>query len=552
MARRLPGTPRLELRAGCAVARSGEVPELEAPFTDAAVLERMKRPAPAALASFDEERRELLLAVDPFGIATLYIHRTPAGVVFGSKLAALLEHDDVRREVDPQAIYHYVYFHVVPGPHGIFRGVERLEPGECALFREGEIVRRRYWKPRYEESGASEAELAEEFRRRVRKAVRSSLEGVEGRVGAFLSGGTDSSTVVGALGELQAGPPRAYSIGFRIEGYDETSYARIAAAHFRAEHHEYVVTPDDVADALPLLARAYDEPFGNASAIASYNCARLARNDGTSTLLGGDGGDEIFGGTERYARQAVFERYQLVPRVIRKRVLEPLLGTSRENGFVLTRKARSYVAQANTPLPDRLEAYNFVTRMTPEAIFEPGFLSAVSTGEPLELLRTSFAGAETSSTLNRLLYLDLKFTLADNDLRKVGTTCEMAGVDVRYPFLDFELVEFANRIPPGLKLKGGKLRYLFKRASEGFLPEAILEKSKHGFGVPVGRWMRDHPPLREIGHDCVGSLANRGVIRRDFAAKLLELHQGEHVDYYGVMVYVLTMLELWYRDHTGN
>jgi asparagine synthase (glutamine-hydrolysing) len=502
-----------------------------------------------ALALFDKEKRELLLAVDRFGIQTLYVSRTPYGVAFASTLGALRRLPGFRWEVDPQSVFNYVYFHMVPAPRGIFRGIERLDPSEYLLARGGEVVRRRYWKPRYDESAASEAEFAEEFRIRVRAAVRSCLSGAAGKVGAFLSGGTDSSTVVGVLGELTGEAPRAYSIGFRTEGYDETSYARIAAKHFGADHHEYVVSPGDVMEALPLLAEAYDEPFGNASAVASYYCARMAREDGVSTLLGGDGGDEIFAGNERYATQQIFEYYARLPGVVRRGLLEPILGLAPANGLGLLRKAKGYVRKATTPLPDRLEDYNFVNRMEPEVIFTPELLSRVRPEEPLELLRRSYAEAETSSVLNRLLYLDIKFTLADNDLRKVGGTCAMAGVDVLYPFLDPDLVDFANRIPPRLKLKGTKLRYLFKRASEGFLPPEILKKKKHGFGVPVARWMRDETPLRELAYESLRSLVKRGYLRDDFVRNLIELHQGEHADYYGVMVYVLSMLELWHRKH---
>jgi asparagine synthase (glutamine-hydrolysing) len=309
------------------------------------------------------------------------------------------------------------------------------------------------------------------------------------------------------------------------------------------------VSPKDVEAALSLLAEAYDEPFGNASAVASYYCARMAREDGVSTLLGGDGGDEIFAGNERYATQAVFEYYALLPKVLRRGLLEPILRIAPANGLGVVRKAKGYIRQATTPLPDRLEAYNFVNRMAPDAIFAPDFLSKVRREEPIELQRRSYAEAETASVLNRLLYLDIKFTLADNDLRKVGGTCAMAGVDVLYPFLDPDLVDFANRIPPGLKLKGTKLRYLFKRASAGFLPDEILTKKKHGFGVPVARWMRDVPALRDLAYESLRSLSKRGYLRDDFVRDLVALHQGEHADYYGVMVYVLTMLELWHRKH---
>jgi asparagine synthase (glutamine-hydrolysing) len=371
-------------------------------------------------------------------------------------------------------------------------------------------------------------------------------------VGAFLSGGTDSSTIVGVLRELAGDAPHAYSIGFAIEGYDESSYARIAAAHFGADHHQYVVTPEDVERSLPRIAAAYDEPFGNSSAVASYHCAELARADGVDAMLGGDGGDEIFAGNARYAKQAVFDYYRRLPASLRRSVIEPVLRILPENGFAPLRRAQSYVRQANIPLPDRLEEYNLINRMTPAAVFAPSFLAGVRTDEPIELLRRSFAEPETTSNLNRLLYLDIKFTLADNDLRKVSGTCEMAGVDVQYPFLDRELVDFANRVPPAIKLRGTRLRYFFKRASEGFLPDEILKKRKHGFGVPCGRWMRDRPALRELAYDSLRSLEKRGYLRESFVSNLIRLHQSDHADYYGVMVYVLTMLELWHRTHLDS
>jgi asparagine synthase (glutamine-hydrolysing) len=513
-----------------------------------ALLSELRGDGPLVI--LDKRKQEVLLASDRFGVHTLYFCSRGSCVVFATKAGALAAHPDVSREIDPQSIFNYVYFHMVPGPRGVFRGLERLEPGEYALVNGREVRRARYWTPRYEDASPStEADLAEEYRSRIRVAVRSCLSSARGKVGAFLSGGTDSSTIVGVLRELTGEAPHAYSIGFAIEGYDESSYARTAATHFRADHHQYVVTPKDVEAALPRIAEAYDEPFGNSSAVASYHCAELARADGVGTMLGGDGGDEIFAGNERYAKQAVFDYYLRMPAALRHLVVEPLLGILPTNGFSPLRKAQSYVRQANTPLPDRLEEYNFVTRMTPAAVFPPEFLASSRPEEPLDLLRRSFAEAETRSDLNRLLYLDLKFTLADNDLRKVSGTCEMAGVDVLYPFLDRDLVDFANRVPPGLKLKGTKLRYFFKRASNGFLPDAILKKRKHGFGVPCGRWMRDYAPLRDLSYDCLRSLEKRGYLRETFVSNLMERHQSEHADYYGVMVYVLTMLELWHRKH---
>lgn len=505
-----------------------------------------------SIALLDLEKPELLLAVDRFGIRTLYFRRKGANLIFASTVASLAAHPDVESDldVDLQSVFNYVYFHTVPGPRGIYREMERLDPGEYLRAAPGVIEKKRYWTPSYrEQSDRSERELIEEFRRSVRTAVRRCLERAQGKVGAFLSGGTDSSTVTGVVRELTGQPPNSYSIGFEVEGFDESRYARIAARHFSANHHEYVVTPDDLVDALPRLAAAYDEPFGNASAVASYYCARLAKEDGVHTMLGGDGGDEIFAGNERYLKQKVFERYALLPAFLRQRLVEPLLERFGDHAPALVRKARSYVQQANLPLPDRLESYNFLNRTDPREIFTNDFLSAVRVEEPLDLLRKTYAAAPTPSVLNRLLYLDIKFTLADNDLRKVAGTCSIAGVEVDYPFLDLDLVDFANRLPIEIKLKNGQLRYFFKKASRGFLPDAILTKQKHGFGVPCGRWLRDHVPLRELAYDSLASLARRGYLKKSYADRLRELHQGEHVDYYGVMVWVLLMLELWHQNH---
>lgn len=495
----------------------------------------------AAVVVLDYEARSVLLACDRFGIRTLYFFETDNGLVFASTIRSLAAHPAVSKEIDPQSIYNYIHFHMVPSPRGIYRGWQRLEPGELALFKNGTLERRHYWQPSFDERARSEEELIAKFRIEMRRAVEKSLSRAEGKVGAFLSGGTDSSTVAGWVGELTGEPANTYSMGFEIEGYDESGYAQIAVKHFGTRHRDYVVTPQDLAEAAPRIAAAYDEPFGNASAVASYYCARLAKDDGVGTMLGGDGGDEIFAGNERYASQRIFDYYHMLPRA-----LQTIVDT------IPFRKARSYVRQARTPLPDRLEEYNFIHRMSPEAILSPDFLASVRTEEPLELLRKTYGEAPARSTLNRLLYLDWKFTLADNDLRKVGRTCEMAGIEVLYPFLEPELVDFANRVPSELKLRGRKLRYFFKRASEGFLPTEILAKQKHGFGVPCGRWMRDHQPLRELAYDSLSSLVRRGYLQQDFADQLRTLHQGEHTDYYGVMVWVLMMLELWHQNHVDE
>jgi asparagine synthase (glutamine-hydrolysing) len=366
------------------------------------------------------------------------------------------------------------------------------------------------------------------------------------RVGAFLSGGTDSSTVAGTLTQVRGQPADTYSIGFEAEGFDEMEYARITARHFGCSAHEYYVTPGDVADAVTLITSAYDEPFGNASAVPTYYCAKLAREDGRSVLLAGDGGDEIFGGNERYAKQKVFEAYWRLPSLLRRGLVEPaLLGGSWMDRVAVLRKARSYVQQARIPLPDRLETYNFLERQAHSEIFEPEFLAAIDPHQPRDIAREVFHRTTSQSAVNRMMHLDLKDTLADNDLRKVNVTCELAGVQVRYPLLDDGLVAFSGRLSPAQKVKGLRLRHFFKESLKDFLPPETISKSKHGFGLPFGVWMKRDNALREITIDSLRSFKTRGYLRPGYVDDLLHLHESSHAGYYGVMIWIVMMLERW-------
>jgi asparagine synthase (glutamine-hydrolysing) len=406
-----------------------------------------------------------------------------------------------------------------------------------------------YWALDYSRDRSTPASAQRaEFRRLLQESVSRAI--TSDRVGAFLSGGTDSSTVAGTLTQVRGQPADTYSIGFEAEGFDEMEYARIAARHFGCTAHEYYVTPRDVVEAIPLIAAAYDEPFGNASAIPTYLCAKLARDDGKALLLAGDGGDEIFGGNARYAKQKVFEWYGLVPSFARHGLLEPLLESGNwVDKIAPLRKARSYVRQARVPLPDRLETYNFLEREALTEIFDRGFLSAIDPHQPRDIARDAYERTRSPSAINRMLHLDLKETLADNDLRKVSRTCELAGVEVHYPLLDEEMVEFSGHLSPVQKVRGLKLRPFFKESLSDFLPGATIAKSKHGFGLPFGLWMERDAELRDIALDSVKSFMIRGYMQRSYIERLLHQHQTTHATYFGVMIWIVMMLERWLAAH---
>ena len=501
---------------------------------------------PFSLALIDRSTSTGVLAIDRMGIRTMCYANPSGQLIFGSSAESVAAHPRVGRQLNLQALFNYLYCHVVPSPGTIYEGIQKLLPGECIVFRKGEVRRRFYWHLEYDNYGSESLKaLSSEFHGHLRGAAERSIAS-ETAVGAFLSGGTDSSTVAGLITELNGAPVKTYSIGFSADGFDEMAYARITSRHFRTQSHEYYLTPQDVVDAIPLIAQAYDEPFGNDSAVPTYFCAKMAHADGVRLMLAGDGGDEIFGGNARYAKQKVFELYSRLPEALRRRLVEPLaLAVPDIPGFAPLRKAKSYIQQAAVPLPDRLEAYNFLHRTPLADILEREFLAAVDSEDPLDLLREVYQRTASTSTINRMMHLDLKMTLADNDLRKVSRMCDIAGVEVRYPLMDDALVEFSGRIPPSLKLKGLKLRYFFKEALKDFLPPETLAKTKHGFGMPFGLWLQTHNGLATLIQDSLRAFQRRGIVKPSYIDELLLSHQTSHATYFGIMIWVIMMLEQW-------
>ncbi|TFW19276.1 asparagine synthetase B family protein, partial [Duganella callida] len=502
-----------------------------------------------ALCILDEADGSALLAVDRMGTYPLSWQLAGETLVFGSSADAIVRHPRTPAQIDAQGIFNYVYFHMVPSPGSVYRGQQRLLPGQYLRYRQGSVETHSYWRMRFQEDGkAGLGELKEEFLGLLRSSVRAASAGQ--KVGSFLSGGTDSSTIAGVLCEVGAAPAQTYSIGFEAQGYDEMAYARLASRHFGTAHHEYYVTPDDVVAAIPQIAAVFDQPFGNASAVPSYYCARLARADGVTRMLGGDGGDELFGGNERYAKQSVFALYEKVPSLLRKGLLEPAVFGFPGGSYVkVVRKARSYIEQASVAMPARLETYNLLGRYGASEVFSADFLRGADQGQPLAGLQHSYSQSDAPSLINRMLALDLKITLADNDLPKVMKACELAGVEVAFPFLNDAMVAFSARLTPQQKLNGQQLRWFFKEALRGFLPDDIITKEKHGFGLPFGVWLQQHAGLRQLAADSLSDLKKRGVVRAEFIDRLLGQHLAEHAGYHGTMVWVLMMLEQWFQRH---
>lgn len=500
---------------------------------------------PFSIAIVDNSGHEALLAVDPMGIERMAYWWKDDLLFFGDRVDFVAHAPGINASVANQRIYDFLFFHMIPAPQSVFDGIHKLEAGTALSFKDDSSRIEAYWRPRFRpEAAASESVLASELREALELGVQATLP--DARTGAFLSGGLDSSTVAGYLGRVTARPASTFSIGFGVPEYDELKYARIATQHFGCDGHEYNVTAADVSSALPVVATSYDEPFGNSSAVPVLFCARLAKKHGIDHLLAGDGGDELFAGNQRYAQQKIFNLYGSVPSVLRDRVISRLVSFIHPDSRITPlRKLRSYVDQASIPLPIRLESWNFAYREGVGRLLDPDFAASIDVEAPMRQMAEVFAKADAPDVLDRELAYDWHFTLADNDLRKVNAMCELAGVNVSYPMLDHRLVDLSMRVPVSMKMRGLALRSFFKRATRDFLPSAILNKEKHGFGLPFGMWMKTEPALAEMVYGSLSDLKRRRMFRDGFIDELISQQQSGHHAYYGYFLWDLAILEQW-------
>jgi len=504
---------------------------------------------PFALAVVDPGRGAALLAVDRMGIERLTYAARADLLVFGESAHTVAQFPGVEGGMRNQAVYDFLFMHMVPAPQTVYEGVYKLPPATALVFEGGRVRQERYWTPDYRYATRKDFEtLTTDLRDALRLAVKES--GAGNHTGAFLSGGLDSSTVAGTLAEMSGNRAQTFTVGFGEAEYDELKFARIANRHFDCQPFEYQMTPADIVDAFPRIAAAYDEPFGNSSAAPTYFCAKLAADNGVTHLLAGDGGDELFGGNERYVRQWIFELYHRLPRWLREGMIQPLAGrVSPDSRIMPLRKLRSYVDQALIPLPERFESWNFMYREGGAHMLDREFTASIDKDGPMRLMRKVWESAPSDDLLERMLWYDWRFTLADNDLRKVGMMCELAGVRVSYPMLHHEVVDLSTRVPPAMKIRGTELRTFFKRAMSGFLPTAIINKPKHGFGLPFGVWLKSDRALREMIYSHLTDLKARRIVDAQFIDELISQHREGHASYFGYAIWDLAMLEAWMARH---
>jgi asparagine synthase (glutamine-hydrolysing) len=501
-----------------------------------------------AFALWDVTRERLLLARDRVGKKPLLYSRIGSKLIFASEFKALLAHPAVSRQVNTESLSDYLSFMYVPAPQTAFRNIYKLEPGHTLIWQNGEIETRRYWSLDFKEkTKLAEQEAGERAIELLRDAVRVRLMS-DVPLGAFLSGGIDSSAVVALMSELSGERVKTFSIGFDEKDFSEISHARRVAERFGTEHHEFVVRPNAI-EVLPTLVSHYGEPYADSSAIPTYYLAKMTREHVT-VALNGDGGDECFAGYERYAAMRLGERYHKLPRVLRERILKPAIGAIPAAGVTRSRlgKARRFLDVVGLSSGERYLRWTsvFSDEMKAELCTRQ-FNAETAQAKAMRLVQPWFSGNGEIEIVDRALMADTFNYLTNDLLVKVDIATMAVSLEARSPFLDHKVMEFAASLPARFKLRGLATKYLLKNALRGLVPQENLSRSKMGFGVPIGHWFRGE--LKSLLKDAILSERSlgRGYFKPAAVKQLLDDHIARRRDY-SHQLWTLLMLELWHRE----
>jgi asparagine synthase (glutamine-hydrolysing) len=500
-----------------------------------------------AFAVWDRDRQRLILARDRVGKKPLYWRSDNASIRFASELKSLAQDPGTSREVDPVALHHYLTYQYVPAPWAIYRGVNKLPPGHVLVWERGSASVERYWRLDSTRRHVVDERAEEErLRELLLEATRIRMLS-ERPLGAFLSGGIDSSAVVAAMAMQQSEPVKTFSIGFTDRRYDERQWARMVAERYGTDHHEFVIT-SDLLDVLPQITWHFDEPFADASAIPSFYVARLSRQHVT-VALNGDGGDESFGG---------YDRYMWIDRKNRIPVLPPALaGPPRRIGGYLAElwapgtlpgRLGRLLQLAAEPPPRRYAL--MMSRFTNEgkaAIYSDALRAQLAEVDSYALIENVYRESRADTTLGRLMDVDVNTYLSGDLLVKVDLTTMANSLEGRSPFLDHHLMEWAAGLPLRLKVHENQTKRLLKQAVAPWLPGELMTRPKKGFGVPLAAWLRCE--LRDMAFDLLTdrTARSRGMFRTSAVIDLLQRHQkgADH----SVRLWALLQFELWHRTH---
>ncbi len=503
-----------------------------------------------AFAIWDNKKQRLFMARDRLGKKPLVYLIKNGGLIFASEIKALLQNPLIEKKINPSALHYYLTYQYVPSPDTIFEGIKKLPPAHYLIYEpEDKLKIERYWKIYFNSNPQKKIDinqLKEQIQMKLEESVKLRLIS-DVPLGAFLSGGIDSSLVVGLMARLSAQPIKTFSIGFEEKDFDELNYARLVSNHFSTEHHEFIVKPDAI-EILPKLAWHYNEPFADSSAIPTYYVAKMTK-DYVKVVLTGDAGDENFAGYPRYLRSLWVDYFCKIPERIRKGLFPPLLRAISTFGWrekTLNRLANFIESLSSEKVRNYGEQIKIFNTHEKEILYSPEFKESIREKDSLDYLINKAKESETEDLINQLMYLDIQTYLPEDLLVKMDIATMANSLEARVPFLDHLFMEFVATIPSELKLKKRVTKHILKQAFSDFLPPEILHRNKMGFGVPVTRWFREH--LKDYIYEVLldQRTLNRGYFQREGIERLLNEHLSMQYDH-SAKIWALLFLETWFR-----
>lgn len=501
-----------------------------------------------AFAIWNIKTRELFLARDRIGQKPLFYSEKNGAFLFGSEVKAILAADNVAREINYTAVHHYLSLRFIPAPHTMFEGIHKLPAGHTLILRDGTVTIKRYWDLNYTDKlNYSEAGYLEGLEEQLHRAVRSHLVS-DVPVGAFLSGGMDTSTVVALMAEIQKNQFQTFAIGVKENDFNELPFARIVADHFNTKHTEEVVSANLI-DLMPAMVNHLDEPSDSIAA-CMFEAARLASQH-VKVVMGGDGGDELFAGFDRYMGVGYINRYNMVPRVIRERILRPIFHGLPDS---FTYKSMVQKLRWVDQLSDFEEGERYAeataffrfSHSQKEQLFSQDLWKSLKNIDSNQVIVEQYNKPNAQDPIDRMLYADFMTRLSEHTLMLTDRMNMAFSLEARSPFLDHELVEYLARFPSSIKIKGRQLKYILRKFAEKRLPSDITKRSKQGFMFPVAYWFRNelYPLLKDQLENSF--FVREGLFNKKEVQRLIEEHRTNRVDNH-VRLWMLLNMEVWHQ-----
>lgn len=500
-----------------------------------------------AFAIWDKRKNIVFLARDRIGIKPLYYFFDKSRLIFGSELKTILKAKDIPRRIDLQALDNFLTFEYIPAPLSIFQDIRKLPPGHTLTFRDNEIWVRNYWDVDVKSNGKTYDEYVHNLKDLLQDSVKIRLMS-DVPLGAFLSGGIDSSIIVALMAQVMDQPVKTFSIGFEDSSYNELKYARLVAEKFNTEHHEFIIKPDAV-DLADNLLKFLDEPFGDFSIFPTYLVSKMAR-DFVTVTLSGDGGDELFGGYDTYIADAMAKYYNRLPRALRNgfltKVLDMVPPSSKKKGLI--NRAKRFVEGMKLPEDLRHTRWMiFLQDFEKSQLYAQDMKSGILEKDPYKFIRRYFANVayNQDDEINQQMYVDVKTYLVDNILVKVDRMSMATSLEARVPFLDHRFVEFAGSVPGKYKLQGRKTKMILKQSMEELLPKEILYRGKEGFSIPIKNWLKNE--LKPMMMDTLSpeKIKREGFFNPDY----VEILKNEHLsgrENHSHRLWALMIFGRWY------